>query len=83
MNDPTESIRREILAEIYAAPGSREHLEHEHGRVWDTAQLQDDFEVLGFAAPPPGVLGAVGGLVVIYLACAEALKRAAFGRAPG
>jgi len=51
MNDPTESIRREILAEINAAPGSREHLEFNHGRVWDTAQLRDDFEVLGFAAP--------------------------------
>ena len=51
MTDPTEDIRREMLAQINAAPGSREHLEHEHGRVWDTDQLQEDFEVLGFAAP--------------------------------
>ena len=51
MTDPTEDIRREILAEINAAPGSREYLEHEHGQIWDTAQLQKDFEVLGFAAP--------------------------------
>lgn len=33
MSDPTESIRRQMLAEIKAAPGSREHLEHEHGQV--------------------------------------------------
>lgn len=51
MTDPTEDIRREMLAEINAAPGSRERLEHEHGQIWDTAQLQEDFEVLGFAAP--------------------------------
>jgi len=51
MSDPTEDIRREMLAEINDAPDSREHLEHEHGQIWDTAQLQEDFEVLGFAAP--------------------------------
>jgi len=51
MTDPTESIRREMLAEINAAPGSREYLEHQHGQVWDTAQVQQDFEVIGFAAP--------------------------------
>lgn len=51
MTDPTESPRRQMLAEINAAPGSREHLEQKHGQVWDTAQLQDDFEVIGFAAP--------------------------------
>ena len=51
MTDPTEDIRREMLAEINATPGSRMHLEHEHGQIWDTAQLQEDFEVLGFAAP--------------------------------
>jgi hypothetical protein len=51
MSDPTEPIRRELLAEINAQPGSREALEAEHGQVWDTKQLGDDFEVLGFAAP--------------------------------
>ncbi len=39
MSDPTESARRQLLAEINAASGSREYLEHKHGRVWDTAQL--------------------------------------------
>ncbi|QDV36912.1 hypothetical protein [Tautonia plasticadhaerens] len=51
MIDPTEDIRREMLAEINAAPGIREHLEQQYGQVWDTAQLQADFDVLGFAAP--------------------------------
>lgn len=51
MTDPTEDIRRELLAEINASAGSRECLEFKHGQVWDTSQLQADFEVLGFAAP--------------------------------
>lgn len=51
MSDPTEAIRRQQVAEINARPGSREHLEAEHGQVWDTSQLQEDFEVLGFLAP--------------------------------
>ena len=51
MTDPTEPARRQMLAEINAAPGSREDLEAKHGQVWDTDQLQDDFEVIGFMAP--------------------------------
>ncbi len=51
MTDPTESARREMLAEVNADPGSREFLEAKHGQVWDTGQLQDDFEVVGFMAP--------------------------------
>lgn len=51
MTDPTESIRRQMLGEINAAPGSREYLEAKHGQVWDTDQLREDFEVIGFAAP--------------------------------
>jgi hypothetical protein len=51
MNDPTEVARRERLAEINAAPGSREALEAEYGQVWDTRQLANDFEVVGFLAP--------------------------------
>jgi hypothetical protein len=49
--DPTENIRRERVAEINADPGSREALEAKYGQVWDTTQLQRDFEVLGFLAP--------------------------------
>ena len=51
MCDPTEFIRREMLAEINAAPGSREALEAEHGQVWDTDEMCQDFEAIGFMAP--------------------------------
>ena len=49
--DPTEDIRRNLPAEINAQPGSREYLEAKHGQVWDTAELDRDFIVIGFAAP--------------------------------
>lgn len=51
MIDETESLRRQRLAEINAEPGSREALEAQYGQVWDTDQLRNDFEVLGFMAP--------------------------------
>lgn len=51
MNDPTEAVRRRMLAELNANPGSREALEAKHGRIWDTQELQRDFDVLGFMAP--------------------------------
>jgi len=51
MIDETESIRREMVATINADPGSRADLESKHGQVWDTSELQNDFQVLGFAAP--------------------------------
>jgi hypothetical protein len=51
MQDPTEAIRRERVAEINAQPGSREALEAQYGQVWDTDQLRQDFEVIGFFAP--------------------------------
>ncbi len=51
MSDPTESIRRQQVAEINANPGSREALEATHGQVYDTQQLREQFEVLGFMAP--------------------------------
>ena len=51
MSDPTEPIRRQMVAKINAVEGSREYLEAKHGQVWSTSELQDDFTVLGFAAP--------------------------------
>ncbi len=51
MSDPTEDIRKQMLVEINAAPGSREYLEAKHGQLWDTGELADDFEVIGFMAP--------------------------------
>jgi hypothetical protein len=51
MSDSTEAVRRTMVKQINADPGDRERLEAEHGKVWDTQQLQTDFAVLGFAAP--------------------------------
>lgn len=51
MGDPTETIRREMVANINAEPGSREALEAKHGQVWDTEEMQRDFQALGFGAP--------------------------------
>jgi len=51
MNDPTEAVRRNLVQAINAAPASREALEQEHGKVWDTNELQQDFKVTGFMAP--------------------------------
>jgi hypothetical protein len=50
-SDPTEGIRREMVAEINAKQAEREAMEKEHGQVWDTQELQQDFSVQGFAAP--------------------------------
>ena len=50
-DDPTENVRRLELAQINAAPGSREVLEAKHGQVWDTQELGQDFQVEGFLAP--------------------------------
>jgi hypothetical protein len=59
--DPTEGPRRALLVAVNAeareaiedaAPADpRKALEARHGRVWDTAELQADFAVLGFLAP--------------------------------
>jgi hypothetical protein len=51
MDDCTETNRRERLAEINAAPGSREDLEAKYGRVWDTSQMTEEFQAIGFMAP--------------------------------
>jgi hypothetical protein len=51
MSDQTEAIRRTMAQQINADAGDRERLAAQHGRVWDTAELQQDFEVLQFAAP--------------------------------
>lgn len=49
MTDPTEAIRRAMITND--VPTDRQRLETEHGQVWDTAELQQDFNVTGFAAP--------------------------------
>lgn len=49
--DPTETIRRERLAEINAEPGSRAALEAQYGKVWTTDELSEEFQIVGFMAP--------------------------------
>jgi hypothetical protein len=49
MSDPTESIRRELVAVINASPQSREGLEAWYGQVWDTAELARDSRSWDFA----------------------------------
>lgn len=51
MNDLTETIRRELIAEINSEPGSRGYLEAKYGTVYDTSELIKTFEPLGFMAP--------------------------------
>lgn len=51
MSDPTEDIRRTMVAEINSNAGERAALEKDHGQVWDTDQLTADYTVDGFAAP--------------------------------
>jgi hypothetical protein len=59
MSDPTEFPRRVIQAEIHAEIESdipfreRARLDIKYGfkNVWDTDELQNDFEVLAFMAP--------------------------------
>ncbi len=62
MIDETEGIRRELGATINAEPGSREYLEAQHGQVWDTNQLQEDFTVLGFMSPMIAVIRKSDGI---------------------
>jgi hypothetical protein len=56
-NDPTEEVRRNRLAELSGAVESqnptteRQRLEAQHGQVWDTPELSNGFEVIGFMAP--------------------------------
>ena len=49
--DPTEGTRRALLKTINRQPADRATLESRFGEVWTAAQLAEDFEVLGFAAP--------------------------------
>jgi hypothetical protein len=55
--DETEPIRRARLVEINSAveshnqEGERKRLENQHGQIWDAAQLAEEFDVVGFAAP--------------------------------
>ncbi len=62
MSDPTEPARRQRLVEINLAAGSRQVLEARYGRVWDTEQLMEEFEAIGFMAPYVAVRHRVDGV---------------------
>jgi hypothetical protein len=49
--DDTVEIRHFLVDAINARPLSREELEQVYGQVWDTQQLREDFELLGFMSP--------------------------------
>lgn len=49
--DPLEQDCRSRFIEINSDPSDRHALEAKYGQVWDTAELTEDFEVLGFLAP--------------------------------
>jgi hypothetical protein len=51
MKDETEDIRREHLVDINTGASDRAALEAEHGAVYDTDQMREHFEVVGFLAP--------------------------------
>ena len=51
MTDDTEQVRRQMVADINSNAGERAELEARFGQVWDTAELQRDFDVIGFMAP--------------------------------
>lgn len=51
MADNTEGVRREMVTAINADPGSREALEAQYGKVYNTAEMQAEFEAVGFMAP--------------------------------
>ena len=64
-----EPVRRRVHVDRESnGPGDRSNdlwrlcraaLEAKHGQVWDTDQLRDEFEVIGFMAPPSGHLSVV------------------------
>lgn len=51
MSDTTEGLRMGMQQDINSNSRTREQLEKEEGKVWDTQELSKDFDVLGFGAP--------------------------------
>ena len=57
MQDPTEQLRREEVIKINTEVESdnelqeRKRLQSRYGQVWDSQELAEDFQVLGFMAP--------------------------------
>ena len=51
MSDPTESIRKQMVAELNSEEATKAELEEKHGQVWTTFEMQEEFDALGFMAP--------------------------------
>lgn len=49
--DDTEVLRRTMVQAINSGDNTRATLEEKYGKVWDTEQMQAEFQALGFAAP--------------------------------
>ncbi len=51
MADETEQLRKARIVEITNADNSRTALQSRVGQTWNTTELQEDFEPLGFLSP--------------------------------
>lgn len=49
-DDKAKALRRALVAKVNVGL-EREEVEKRYGKVWDTAELQEEFEVQGFIAP--------------------------------
>lgn len=49
--DETEPYRHSRVAELNAEAEERSATEEKHGQVWNTVELSDEFDMLGFSAP--------------------------------
>ena len=51
MSDPTETLRRQRVAEINSGDTTRAELTEQYGQVWSTDEMTADFDAIGFMAP--------------------------------
>jgi hypothetical protein len=51
MSDPTENIRKQMVAELNSDDATRAGLEQKHGQVWTTHEMLEEFDALGFLSP--------------------------------
>jgi hypothetical protein len=49
--DIIEKLQRNRIAEINEGPSERETLAEKYGDVWDTSEVQQEFDIVGFGAP--------------------------------
>ncbi len=49
--DPTENVRREMVDKINSFKRTKEELQRIYGEVYNTSELNEQFDVIGFMAP--------------------------------